>query len=227
MRVTTRPLAARRRYTKSGCELVNSESSQQKLGAPFVPIAGATVPRAAASATAATSMTGKLTTPGPLIPAAGAASTAASTKTTRVFTHAKYPRPDPSEPDALGRRERAARQAGTRLAEVVLRRRDVARRVRVAQAREHLDLAAPGPKLELAAAVHPDPAVIARVLALEQPLVRAEARLLHVQSARIVGQRVETTNRTGRYSRPSAWPSVSSACRSARSSAALSNAQRR
>src|SRR3982750_3056484 len=131
MRVTTRPLAARRRYTKSGGEHVNSESAQQKVGAPVVPIDGATVPRAAASPTAATSTTGKLTTPGPLIAPAGGASTVASTKPTRVLMHAEYPRAEPSEPDALGRRERTGRQARPGLAEVVLRRRDVVRRVGV------------------------------------------------------------------------------------------------
>src|SRR5918996_871895 len=58
------------------------------------------------------------------------------------------------------------------------------RRLRLERARrEVLDLPAPGPQLELAAAVHADPARGAVVVRLEQRAHASEPRRLHVQRA--------------------------------------------
>ena len=65
-------------------------------------------------------------------------------------------------------------QAGDRLGHVEAVRRDVVRRVGMEERGEQLDLRAAGAELELPAAVERDPACLARVVEVEEPLDRAE-----------------------------------------------------
>src|SRR5262249_4407384 len=96
------------------------------------------------------------------------------------------------------RLEGARLEAGFRLALVVAAGRDVVRRVGVEEGREHLDLAAAGAELELAATVEGDALLPAALVELEQPLDRAEARRLAVEAPRPERQRFDIGPRMNR-----------------------------
>src|SRR3954454_7005712 len=98
----------------------------------------------------------------------------------------------PAKADGAGRRrQRAHGQPGRWFGVVVARRRDVVRRVRVEQRAEVLDMPAPRPELELAAAVHPDAALVAVVVGVAQLLEAAHAGGLDVHHLRRERERLD------------------------------------
>src|SRR5512146_339294 len=100
-----------------------------------------------------------------------------------------------SETWLLARWKRALRQTLARLTLVVRRGGDVVRALRVEDAGEPLDLRPTRPQLVLAASVHMDPALLARLDRLEQPADGSEARRLDVQPVWLERQAVEVGER--------------------------------